>query len=527
MKKIIIYLIIFFINLTQAQDFQVSELGLSGAPPSLSCDSVGNFVVTWTDGRNAGYPLGECGDDLDIYAQMFNYLGKPIGKNFRVSYDTNSISCSYASQGFPSVAMNNKGNFVIVWQDNRTIFETKGNKFNIYCEFFDSSDSQRQNILVNEDTLNSKINPKTILWEDNSYLVFWMQNSNESNILHLYAQSFNTKGEKNGKNIDLAMEGKQYHAEKLSDSSFIIIVDSLVQIFSKDFSTLIQSLSISTGYNIHFATTNDSLLYVVSSQDNYLPSNLLDEDIYIQKYNLYNNIDYKIIKINDDADGYWQTWPRIAIENNNIIVVWHDFRNSGYKFQGSGCQDIYGQRFNLNLERIGNNFKVSHEQNSSSQGFPSVILRNNRIVSVWGDGRSLEYLPVSPPKIKDDIWGTLQDFNDPLPGNIIPCIQDTVEQDTINKTIEIIRKLDIFPQPTSNKLNISIKLNNTSRIKIIIYDILGNEVLTLFNDNYIFITFDHFYFLNNLSSGIYIINVLAFDSKGNSESKKRKLVIIK
>src|SRR5690606_19294316 len=155
-----------------------------------------------------------------------------------------------------------------------------------------------------EDTLNSKINPKTILWEDNSYLVFWMQNSNESNILHLYAQSFNTKGEKNGKNIDLAMEGKQYHAEKLSDSSFIIIVDSLVQIFSKDFSTLIQSLSISTGYNIHFATTNDSLLYVVSSQDNYLPSNLLDEDIYIQKYNLYNNIDYKIIKINDDADGY-------------------------------------------------------------------------------------------------------------------------------------------------------------------------------------------------------------------------------
>jgi hypothetical protein len=355
-----------------------------------------------------------------------------------------------------------------------------------------------------------------------------MQNQN-SNKLNLYSQAFNSFGEKIGNNINLGLKGRQYHVEKLTENSLIIIVDSLVQILSKDHTPLIPSFYISTGYNLDFDIGNDSLLFVVFLKDIYIPDDLLDEDIYIGRYNIYNNADhYDIVKINDDSIGYWQTWARIAIENNNIIVAWMDSRNSGYKYQSAGPTNIYGQRFNLNLEKIGENFKVSHEQNCSSQGFSSVNFLKNKITLVWLDGRSLEYFPVSPPKVKDNIWGTIQDFNNPIPGDIIHCTDGIIIQDTtIHPVDKLINEFEIFPNPTLDKLNIILKFKNPLKVKITIYDILGAEVTTLMDNFYDFTILNNTYSVNNLSSGVYLINVSVFDSFGKNESRMKKLIIIK
>ena len=52
----------------------------SHVSPDIDYASDGSFVICWTDRRNAS-------DDPDIYAQMYDNSGEPIGNNFRVNND--------------------------------------------------------------------------------------------------------------------------------------------------------------------------------------------------------------------------------------------------------------------------------------------------------------------------------------------------------------------------------------------------------------------------------------------------------
>ena len=91
-------------------DFQVNENSLISSiiqdNPSISADSTGNFIVTWTDLRSGG---------TDVYAQRYASDGTIIGNNFKVSDDT-----SNTWQGYPDISVGGSGNFIIVWQDERT-----------------------------------------------------------------------------------------------------------------------------------------------------------------------------------------------------------------------------------------------------------------------------------------------------------------------------------------------------------------------------------------------------------------------
>jgi hypothetical protein len=64
----------------------------------------GRFLIVWEDWRN---------DYGDIYAQIFDFDGNPLGNNFRVNDDP----IGYAWQYHPSIGVKSNGEFIIVWQD--------------------------------------------------------------------------------------------------------------------------------------------------------------------------------------------------------------------------------------------------------------------------------------------------------------------------------------------------------------------------------------------------------------------------
>lgn len=75
--------------------------------PSVACDSAGNAVVAWQDGRSSSY--------YDIYAQRYDASGAAVGANFKVNDDIGS-----AYQWNPAVACApTAGRFVICWTDYR------------------------------------------------------------------------------------------------------------------------------------------------------------------------------------------------------------------------------------------------------------------------------------------------------------------------------------------------------------------------------------------------------------------------
>lgn len=102
----------------QAQRYDVSGAPLGGEfqvnsyttnyqrNPSVAADNAGSFVVAW-----ASY--GSSGSDQSahcVQAQRYDANGAPLGGQFQVNTYTT------VEQGYPSVAMNGAGNFVVAWQ---------------------------------------------------------------------------------------------------------------------------------------------------------------------------------------------------------------------------------------------------------------------------------------------------------------------------------------------------------------------------------------------------------------------------
>ncbi|HET9316294.1 MAG TPA: hypothetical protein VFQ51_11940, partial [Vicinamibacteria bacterium] len=83
-------------------EFQVntSTTG-SQARPSVASDSSGNFVVVWMS--------PEDGSGSGVFGQRYAASGAPVGSQFAVNTYTTG------NQGFPLVAADAAGNFVVVW----------------------------------------------------------------------------------------------------------------------------------------------------------------------------------------------------------------------------------------------------------------------------------------------------------------------------------------------------------------------------------------------------------------------------
>jgi hypothetical protein len=133
--------------------------------PSIAMDAVGDFVVTWTSqGQDADGSWG-------IYAQRFNSVGKKVGGEIQVNtnYTGDQIS--------PYVAMNDYGNFVIVWASKA---QTLSYFNDIHAQIY-NYDGQKvgSEFRVNSVDLPSgtgdEVNPAAAMDNSGNFVVVWEQ----------------------------------------------------------------------------------------------------------------------------------------------------------------------------------------------------------------------------------------------------------------------------------------------------------------------------------------------------------------
>jgi len=92
--------------------------------------------------------------------------------------------------------------------------------------------------------------------------------------------------------------------------------------------------------------------------------------------------------------------------------------------------------------------------------------------------------------------------------------------DGINTTKSNIENFNIYPNPASAKVNIEIKNTSSSHLSIKLYDIVGNLIAVIAEENSAKGNYKSQFDISNLKSGIYLINVIV----GN-ESKINRLVV--
>lgn len=397
--------------------------------PDIDIDINGGFVVTWIDERSG---KGE------IYAQRFDSLANPLGRNFLVNEGKGDFS-EYSN---PSIALSGEGNFVITWLENQY------NEFGVYAKLYLQNGEQitnsvrvnDQNNPVSEYSLpdvgmddmgnfvvvfsqrvilaqrfdmngnklgnNFKVNdddndryhgePTVSVFPEGDFVVTWIDERNY--FYDIYAQRFDAHGARiNGNFIVNDVAGGQQFTPIVCTSSTgrfviswkdpreggILSFDIFSQVYDEDGTPI--------GSNFKIQDDENSMYYLTPpTSDMDSTGNFIIAwnqrcigmyQIFAQKFDPEGNRIEATFRVNDDEGSGNQINPVIsAMDNGSFFVAWEDDRN--------GNKHIYLQGFSIAGEPLGENCGVSDTTNASIQSSPQMgVDAQGNLFVVWQDYR--------------------------------------------------------------------------------------------------------------------------------------------
>jgi hypothetical protein len=344
--------------------------------PSIACDSLGNFVVTWMDGRQGSW---------DIYAQQYNNQGINIGINFRVNDDGGN---TYQSD--PSVSRTHDGQFIITWEDQR-----QGNS-DIYCQRFDANGNRLgSNFKVNNDNgTATQVLPDVSVDNNDNFVITWTDNRN--NNFDIFVQLYNSNGTPIGQNFkandDLSTQDQSEPSIAMYPlGNFWIVWKDHRNVNSDIFSQRYSSSGIPIGNNVRinddYASSHQRCSWITQDGLGNYRVTWEDErnnncDIYGVCMDSLGNIIGSDFRVNDDittADQYYAS--DASSFTGNFIITWTDGRNNNF--------DIYAQRYSNTGIPIGNNFLVNSDTAQAVQWYPVASCDSiGNTVIVWMDYRN-------------------------------------------------------------------------------------------------------------------------------------------
>ena len=298
--------------------------------PAAAMDSLGNFIITWRDQRNV---------HVEIYAQRYDHLGTPLGSNFKVCDDDES-----GYQGDPAVAMNNSGNFVITWR----IYPHGIDDADIYAQRYDSTGtSVRINLKVNDDFGSAdQRTPAIAMDRTGNFVITWDDDRSGLFDYDIYAQRYDLTG-------------------------------------------IPQSSNFRVNTGSAFSQRNPAIAmngageFVVSWTD-YRINGSNNPDIYARRYSSSGTPLSDDFKVNDDSTSADHLYSATAMDGvDNFIVAWCDYRN------GILNPDIYAQLYNTSGIHLGSNSKLNGDGGTSDQNFPAIGQDGfGNFVVTWQDARN-------------------------------------------------------------------------------------------------------------------------------------------
>ncbi|TSA26304.1 T9SS C-terminal target domain-containing protein [bacterium] len=354
--------------------------------PSVSMDNTGNFCITWTDDRNVS-------GKNDIYAQRYDSAGNPIGANFKANDDI----ATYRSN--VSISSGGAGNSMIVWSDRRN------NNYDTYGEFYQAGIPQGSNILVNDDGPSSYQMYPSIALKDNLLAVAWYDYRNDNLGPDIYLQMLDTSGNLLGSNIKVNDDSpgwdsrQKWPAVAISDDRILVVWDDerydggdiFGQWYDLSASPLGSNFRInddgSGNWNIYASAASGNGEFIVTWID--------DREggchIYAQRYDAYGNPVGSNFRIDDNnayisyggSFGYPENFGKVGFEpDGGFFVVWLDYRDG---------RAIYGRRFDSSNTPVGLSFKIG-EDITMYQYAPSIAINSSGYSIVpWLDERNIDW----------------------------------------------------------------------------------------------------------------------------------------
>lgn len=285
-------------------------------------DGAGNFVRTWTQGKN-------------IFVKKYSADGKELTKSIQV----NEINGAAGDGGEGRAALFDDGTYIVVWVNYASIV---GDYADMYGQIFrDDSIKVGGNFKINEKYNASASIPAALANDaDSSFWIFSSQRiSQTENKIHV--QRRNQKGEKIGE-------------------TFLLNQQSLTNDELQPAITKIQQ-----GFYIVWIGANGNISTGL--------------DIYLRSYYSDGTPRTSIVKMNDDIGLNAQFQPTLCTDNDkNLFIVWGDERNSN----NSVTYKIYGQIIDSTGSKIGTNLRLEKSPYGDNRE-PDIQFNGNDFTLSW------------------------------------------------------------------------------------------------------------------------------------------------
>ena len=185
--------------------------------PDVASDGHGRFVVVWDS-------AGEDGDLDGLFGQRFDALGARSGLEFSVNTYTTNV------QQHPRVAMNGSGDFVVVWDSSTQ----DGSGTGVFGQRFDVTGAKvGAEFQVNTYTTGAQGEPAVAMDDSGEFVVVWSSGGQDGSGYGVFAQRFASNGTKSGPElpVNTYTTGDQLQPSVAMDASgnFVVVWSSFGQ----------------------------------------------------------------------------------------------------------------------------------------------------------------------------------------------------------------------------------------------------------------------------------------------------------
>ncbi|MFN8671335.1 MAG: hypothetical protein U0457_04525 [Candidatus Sericytochromatia bacterium] len=343
----------------QSQIKRFSTFNSTLETPAIAVNKKGNYVIAWTDNKNA---------TRDIYAQRFSLGGSPQGEVILVN------STEAGDQILPAVAINDNDEFVVTWS-NRS---SNNSGYDVFARKYSSSGTYLGNeFRVNSSTNGDQWMSAVAMNSKGSFVIVWQSQGQDGDNYAIVGQKLDakaafvggeflinsvTKGSQELPDIDMNSNGEFVVVWK-SNQNYIGGVDpnsrKMTDIFAKRFDNkgypFGDEIPVNTviGENdLPSVAINDTQTFSAAwiTKDN--TNN--NYDVYAGSFTLNNNrsLSYKVSNFNKPDN---LSKPVLGIDNNNkTTIVWNSEINNRI------TNGIYMKKFNINGKEESSETKINN-----------------------------------------------------------------------------------------------------------------------------------------------------------------------
>jgi hypothetical protein len=338
---------------TGGGEFQVNTYTTSDQTfPVVAMDTGGNFVVVWQSPYQDGSASG-------IFGQRYDAAGVVRGSEFQVNTYTTS------SQITPAVAMDARGNFVVVWRSPNQDGDSDG----IFGQRYDAAGTaQGVEFRVNTYTTSLQISPAVAMDAGGNFVVVWTSFTQDGSADGIFGQRYDAAGVPRGSEfrVNTYTTNDQFGAAVAMDRDgrFVVVWSSFLQdgdsngIFGQRYDTAGARQGVEFRVNSYTTFEQYGPAVAMDALGNFIVVWTSDgqdgsgNGIFGQRYDAAGNPQGSEFRANTytTLDQVRAAVARDAV--GNFVVVWNSFQDGDF-------YGIFGQRYDATGAPRGSEFQVN------------------------------------------------------------------------------------------------------------------------------------------------------------------------